>query len=284
MKILIADSGSTKTAWRLADENRNILQFQTQGFNPFLQSSEDISEKLKNELIPFLPNNVANEKLQIYFYGAGCSSEKNCEIVRKGLSEVFPESEIEIEHDLLAAARAACGHFPGIVAILGTGSNSCQYDGEKIIEHVPSLGYILGDEGSGGHIGKLLIRSVLYEELPQDLRENFFKRYDLTLESMLDSVYKQPFPNRYLASFSKFVYQNIRHPYMLNIVIKSFEGFLEHHICKYSAYQRLKLNVIGSVGFYYSNTLREVAADKGISLGKVLEDPIAGLMLYHLGE
>ncbi|MDQ3191793.1 MAG: N-acetylglucosamine kinase [Bacteroidota bacterium] len=282
--LLIADSGSTKTDWRLIDENEKIHQLKTQGFNPFFQSSDDISQILELEFFTQLPAGIVVKDCSIYFYGAGCSSENKSAIVDAGLKKSFPGSTIEVHHDLLAAARATCGKSPGMAAILGTGSNSCWYDGNNIVENIYALGFILGDEGSGAHIGKTFIKDYLNKEVPEHLSQRFFERFKLSKDDILDAVYKKPFPNRFLAGFSKFIYQNLKEQYMSDLVTNCLNQFFDKHICKYAKHEELKLNIVGSVGFYFSNILRRIALERGIETDKILESPIAGLTLYHLGE
>lgn len=282
--ILIADSGSTKTDWRFIDDKNYIHQANTQGINPYFVNSDDISKILENELLPALPAYIQNEKIEIYFYGAGCSSFEKCNDVKAGIRKVFPNATITVEHDLLAAARALCGHKEGLAAILGTGSNSCFYNGKDIIQNQPSLGFILGDEGSGAFLGKQLICDFLNEEMPKEISERMKDRFKLSKDEVLENVYKKPFPSRYLASFSKFIYQNLKHEYCNKLVIDAFKLFFERHICKYPRKGELPLGIVGSVGFYYSNIISRIAEEKGIPMGKVLESPIAGLTLYHLGE
>jgi N-acetylglucosamine kinase-like BadF-type ATPase len=302
--ILIADSGSTKTDWRLIDDNKQIHQFSSQGINPYFQTSEQISEILRSELLPQIsalsaaadqisqlpsPNSELpspNSKLptQLFFYGAGCRVEDKKQIVMSALKENFPTAEIEIHTDLLGAARSLCGSKPGIAAILGTGANTCYYDGEKIAENRTSLGYVLGDEGSGAHIGKTFIQAYLNDELPTDLSNRFYERFKLSKDEIIDAVYKKPMPNRFLASFSKFIYQNLKEQYVLDLVADCFRQFFDKHICKYEKHKELKLSCTGSVAFYYSNILRAVAADKGVNIDTIVETPISGLTLYHLGE
>lgn len=279
MKI-IADSGSTKTDWRVIDPSGVISQHSTQGFNPFFQNTEFIQRELEEKLLPGITANTF-EGAEVYFYGAGCSSPERCNVVKQALDNVFKGSIVYVEHDLLGAARAACGHERGIAAILGTGSNTCMFDGNDIVDHVANLGFIMGDEGSGARIGMEFIRCFLYRELPKELESNFQSRYSTTKEEVLDAVYKKPLPSRYLASFSKFVFQNIKHPFMHNLVVKCFDEFFERHVMKYEGYQDVKFNCVGSVGFYYSDILRKVAERKGIQIGTILETPIAGLTLYH---
>ncbi len=276
--ILIADSGSTKTDWRIIDQSKKIHQASTQGFNPYFQEATTITENLKKELLPFLPNEMVRK---VYFYGAGCSNAEKIKVIETALENVFPGVSVEVEHDLLAAARALCGNKPGLVAILGTGSNSCLFDGKAIVENIASLGFILGDEGSGAHIGKTFIQAYLNKELPVEISENFYSRFKLAKDDILEAIYKKPLPNRFLASFSKFIYQNSNNSVINSLLIKCFEEFFDKHICKYKNDDGLKLNIVGSVGFYFSNIIRRVAQNKGIEIEIILESPIAGLTLYH---
>ncbi|MBN8696013.1 MAG: N-acetylglucosamine kinase [Bacteroidetes bacterium] len=284
--ILIADSGSTKTDWRLIDEQKNIHQFQTQGLNPYFLSSELIAEIVQHELISKFPNTVSFSAttLSIYFYGAGCKVEDKKTLVKGALLKLFPSAEVYVESDMLGAARALCGRSPGIAAILGTGSNTCYYDGNKIVENRTSTGFILGDEGSGAHIGKTFIQAFLNDELPEELAIRFQDRFKLNKDEIIDAVYRKPLPNRFLASFSKFVYQNQKEEYILQLLITCFEQFFDKHVCKYSRHKQLQLNCVGSVAFYYSNILRGVADKKGVLIGTIVESPISALTLYHLGE
>lgn len=280
--MLIADSGSTKTHWRLVANNSQILQFETAGFNPYQQNTEAIAKEIKNVLLPQLPGEAVNEVMPLYYYGAGCSTETKAAVVKEALSSCFPKAAIEINHDLLAAARALCGSGEGIAAILGTGSNSCYYDGKNIIENVTSLGFILGDEGSGAHIGKTFISAYLNNELPESITEVFNHKNILTAEEVLDSVYKKPFPNRYLASFSRFVFRNINDPYLTKMVYNCMEQFFDKHICKYQKHKEVKVSFVGSVAFYYNSIVKNIAAKKGIQIGNIIESPIAALTLYHM--
>ena len=295
--ILIADSGSTKTDWRLIDDDKHIHQFTTIGFNPYWQDTETIYAELKNNLLPKIKEvkskiqdprskpETLNLKLEtVFFYGAGCSTSAKTKVVEDALKKCFSDSIIEVQHDLLAAAHALCGNDAGIASILGTGSNSCYYDGKKIAEHMDSLGFLLGDEGSGAHIGKTFIQAFLNRELPKQIEQQFSERYKLSKEEILDTVYKKPMPNKFMASFSKFVYQNIKEQYMVDLVVGCFNQFFDKHICKYTKYKEVPFHCVGSVGFYYSNLLRRVAEQRGIKVGKIIETPIAALTLYHAGE
>lgn len=282
--ILIADSGSTKTDWRLIDDKKQIHQYTTQGINPYFHTAEQVSEILRSELISQLNFTTFNFQFSIFFYGAGCGAEAKKEIVRTALHSCFPSSIIEVNTDLLGAARALCGSDPGIAAILGTGMNTCYYDGKNIVENIPSLGYVLGDEGSGAHLGKTFIQAYLNKEMPEDMAKRFYERFKLGKDEILDAVYKQPLPNRFLASFSKFIYQNLKEQFVIDLVSGCFGQFFDRHVCKYPQHKKVQLRCVGSVAFYYSNILRAVAVNKGVSIDKIVETPIAGLTLYHLGE
>jgi glucosamine kinase len=276
--ILIAESGSSKTDWRLIDEEGSIHQAKSSGINPFLHSEAEIVGILQNELLPQLPQKNVKE---VYFYGAGCASESSCGLVAAALKKVFPKVDTAVTHDLLAAARALCNKEPGIACILGTGSNSCLYNGEKIIDNIPPLGYVLGDEGSGSYIGKQLINAYLKRDIPTDLGEKFAKRFEADRSTVLENVYRQPSPSRYIAGFSRFAFHHLKHPYIFRLVYKSFEDFFERNVCKYENYQQHKIHFTGSIAFYYSNVLRQVANDKGLFVKNIVEAPIAGLTLYH---
>ena len=281
MNLLIADSGSTKTDWRFIDDNREILAFRSEGYNPWLVDAEQMETSMRREALVQLGK---QKPANLFFYGAGCGTPEKKEILFSVLSKVFGIAAIEVNTDLLGAARSLCGPEPGIAAILGTGSNSCSFDGTNIIENRPSLGYILGDEGSGAALGKELIRKFLYDDLDLRLKENFVKRFNLTRPQLLDHIYKKPLPNRYLASFSKFIFQNIENPQCMEMVIENFRSFFAHHILRYPNAKELPLHVTGSVGFYFSNLLRRVAEEQGVRLGRVTETLIAGLLNYHIGE
>jgi N-acetylglucosamine kinase-like BadF-type ATPase len=266
--ILIADSGGSKIDWRLMLKDGRITQANTAGFNPYYQPIDDLTLSLKEQILPLITETVE----KIYFYGAGVSSEKNQEVIKTAFRELFPNATIEIGWDLLAAARALCGTDPGIACILGTGSNSCLYDGEKITGNVANLGWILADEGSGAYMGKLLVVDYLREKMPQHLSVKFTARYQLHREEILERVYQQERPSAFLAGFSKFLYQ---------LVYNSFCAFYENTVMKYPGCNSLPVHFVGSIAFYFSDLLRQVANDKGITVKHILEGPIAGLTLYH---
>lgn len=278
--LLIADSGSTKTDWKVVDENKNIQSLQTIGFNPYLQSGDEIYTTVAAS---FTATSYPLEKIvQLYFYGAGCSNDEKRSIVKEALHKVFPNASIEVEHDLLAAARALCGKKEGVAAILGTGSNSCFYNGNEITEHVESIGFYLGDEGSGCYMGKKLIQAFIYKELPKELEEDFWIQYGLDKDAILKTVYQQAFPNRFLASFNLFLARHQKHPFVRNIIASSFDDFFKHHISKYSKHKQVPMHSTGSIGFHYQDALQEVASQYGVKMGKNIKSPIEGLLEYHL--
>lgn len=279
---LIADSGSTKTDWRLLHADGSVGQARTTGFNPYYQTADDITTELTAQLRPLVSQPVTD----IYFYGAGIANAERGAVLAEGLKRVFPEVQrIETHSDMLGAARALCGHEAGIACILGTGANSCRVENGEIVEQMGTLGFWLGDEGSGGYLGKALVTHFLRRELPADLEARFRTRFpDCNRETVLEHAYRQPFPNRYFAGFSKFLFDNRQHPFAYHLIDEAFRFFFERYVGKYAAAHSLKIHFTGSVAFYYNDILRQVAADQGFTLGIVMENPIAGLTLYHQTE
>lgn len=275
--IIVADSGGSKIDWRLLRKDGTIAQAQTPGFNPYYQPIEHFKSILNDSLVP-----IALEPItKIFFYGTGVSSEKNQRIIQEVFLTHFNNAQIEVGWDLLAAARALCGREPGIACILGTGSNSCLYNGEKIIGNVANLGWILADEGSGTSLGKKLIFDRFRKKMPIKLEEQFNARFRWSREEVLEKVYQQEKPGAFLASFAKFIFQHLKEPYCYNLVYESFSEFYENNVMKYDNYQNLKVHFTGSIAFYFSDLLRQVANDKGITVKNILEGPIAGLTLFH---
>jgi len=277
---LIAESGSTKTDWRVISPDGQISQYKTVGFNPYYQTAENIADELRKSL---LPNLLDISITEVFYYGTGITNAEKAAVIQTAIGSVFPNVQtIEAHSDMLAAARALCGREAGIACILGTGSNSCMYDGENISFQVPPLGFWLGDEGSGGYLGKQLILSYLHQELPEDLRLKFEKRFGKKdrLE-IIENAYQKPFPNRYFASFSKFIFDNRQHPFLYQLVSVAFGLFFEKYILKYPDFKMYKIHFTGSVAFYYSDILRRVATEKGCTAGVIMETPIAGLTLFH---
>ena len=275
---LIADSGSTKTEWKLIENNQIINSFITIGLNPYFVKTQEIHAVVESEISHFVDKSRISE---CYFYGAGCLAEINKLIVKEALLKSFSNCIIEVETDIVGAARALFQRSKGIACILGTGSNSCLYDGEKIIENIPSLGYIFGDEGGGVHIGKKLISAFLRNELPNEITKKLQKEYQLSRESIMNFVYKEKFPNRYLAAFCTFISDNIDNSYLETIVKESFSEFVICQLSKYSDYQKMPIGFIGSIAFYFKEQLNEVLKESGLKLSKVMKSPMDGLIEYH---
>ena len=276
--ILIADSGSTKTDWCVMEQGQLVQQIGTKGTNPFFQSAEEMSQEIATALLPQLEDNTLEA---VYFYGAGCAFPDKIETVHRVLSHhLNVGGSIEVSSDMLAAARALCGHQPGIACTMGTGSNSCFYDGKEIVSNVSPLGFILGDEGSGAVLGKLLIGDLLKNQLPAALKEKFLSQFELTAADIIHRVYRQPFPNRFLASLSPFLVQNLHEPGIRALVLGSFRSFLERNVMQYD-YAHHPVYFIGSVAFYYQEILREAAKERDIQIGTILKSPMEGLIHYH---
>jgi glucosamine kinase len=275
--IIVADSGGSKIDWRLLRQDGSIAQAQSPGFNPYYQPIEHLQSVLTDSLLPIATEPVT----KIFYYGTGVSSEKNQHTIQQAFLAHFKDAHIEVGWDLLAAARALCGREPGIACILGTGSNSCLYNGEKIIGNVANLGWILADEGSGTSLGKKLIFDRFRKKMPPKLEEQFNARFPWSREEVLEKVYQQEKPGAFLASFAKFIFQHLKEPYCYNLVYESFAEFYENNVMKYDNYQNLKVHFTGSIAFYFSDVLRQVANDKRITVKNILEGPIAGLTLFH---
>ena len=275
--MLIADSGSTKTDWCVILDNTPIKRIGTKGLNPFFQSEEEIQQELTHSLLPQLPEGTIDS---VYFYGAGCTPEK-APTLRRATADSLPVvGNIKAYSDMLAAARGLCGREAGITCILGTGSNSCFYDGKEIVNHISPLGFILGDEGSGAVLGKLLVGDILKNQLSPAIKEVFLKQFDLTVPEIIDRVYRQPFPNRFLASLSPFIAQHLEEPGIRQLVLGSFIAFLRRNVMQYD-YTQYPAHFIGSVAHCYKEILQEAAQETGIRIGKILQSPMEGLIQYH---
>jgi len=277
--FLIADSGSTKTEWALIDDGNVVQKILTKGFNPYYYRKDDFVSGLKTSLKGKFPFDKIEK---IFFYGAGCSSVDNCSLVETSLKAVFSNAGIEVEHDLFAAGLALLGDNKGIACILGTGSNSCLWENKKIIDNVPSLGYMLGDEGSGTHIGKLLLKGILLGEAEEKLTKVFFKEFDLDFSKALDKIYKESDPNLFYSSISPFANKHIENAFCNFIVKQSFTKFIDRYISKYDGYQSIPVSFVGSVAFHFQGILKVVLEDNNITLGRILRDPMEGLIEYHI--
>lgn len=274
--ILIADSGSTKTDWCVVENGESILRFKTRGTNPFFQTEEEIGKEIEAGLLPSLKG---FEPSAIYFYGAGCAFPEKNDMIRRAVNR-YLSVPVEVGSDLLAAARALCGDQPGIACIMGTGSNSCYYDGREIVKNVSPLGFILGDEGSGAVLGKLLIGDVLKDQLPPALKDQFLTQYELTPALIMDKVYRQPFPNRFLAGFSPFIREHLDEPAIWELVTRSFLAFFTRNVKQYDYFEQ-PVHLVGSVAWYYQDVLKEIVFDLGIRLGTIARSPMEGLVAYH---
>ena len=275
--ILIADCGSTKTDWVLCEGDDVIARVKTQGLNPTHQESEEIFEILTTELTDEI---TAHKPEKIYFYGAGCAYDTANNRMRQALENIFDTKEIHINSDLLAAARALCKCEEGIACILGTGSNSCLFDGEKIIENTPSLGYILGDEGSGAHLGRQLLSDCLKKQLPQKIRDKFFEQYNLNVATILEKTYHSSLPNRWLASFTPFLSENKNVPEIKAMLKQCFTQFFKRNTMTYRR-SWLPIHIIGNIGIHFSEEIKETAESLGLSIGNIVDSPINGLIEYH---
>lgn len=281
--ILIADGGSTKTNWCLLNEAGRKIHFNTEGYNPYFAKQDYIEQSLRTTL----PDNLDASKVEeVYYYGAGCSTDANKKIVADAMQKVFVNAKINVDHDLLASCRALLGDEPGFAAILGTGTNTCLYDGKEITLNIDSLGYFLGDEGSGSNIGKRLLADYMKGFMPKGLSESFFNIYGLTNEDIFDNIYNKPLPNRFCASFSKFLYDfKAEYPeYMEDVVDTAFTAFFEKLVIHYPNYKKHLLNVVGSVGYSFRDRLSVIADRFEMGVGKIIRSPIDDLVEYHLSK
>ena len=275
--ILIADCGSTKTDWVLCDGDNIIARTRTQGLNPPHQESEEIFAILSAELPKEF---VAHTPGKIYFYGAGCAYETANNRMSRALEKFFTTKNIHIHSDLLAAARALCGHEEGIACILGTGSNSCLFNGKEIIANTPPLGYILGDEGSSAVLGRRLVGDCLKNQLPEAIRNEFLSEYELTQEIILERVYRQPLANRFLASLTPFLSKHRDVPEIHKLLVESFTDFFVRNVKQYRR-PWLPIHFVGSIANAFSSELREAAESLGMELGNIMQSPMEGLVRYH---
>lgn len=275
--ILIADSGATKAEWCLIGQGKRKTVI-TQGISPYFLNTEQITALLETELKPKLKKENITD---IFYYGTGCANPVNARSVKKALVKVFPGAKADVNHDLMAAARSLCGRNKGIACILGTGSNSCYYDGKKIVKNSPGLGYVLGDEGSGAYLGKKVIQYYLYGTFDDELRGRFDLTYTTTTAEILENVYKKPLPNRYLAGFAKFLAENRGHYMIENIIEDGLNDFFFNHLCKYREIWTLPVHFTGSVAFGFKDVLQQLCDSYEFEMGKVIKAPMEGLIDYH---
>jgi glucosamine kinase len=277
---IVVESGSTKANWALVNEAGNITaNFDTMGFNPFFHSSEFISKEIrKNAELAETAASVS----EVFFYGAGCSSDHYKQIVAHGLMMVFNNASIHVDHDLVAAAYATYQGEPCISCIIGTGSNSCYFNGHSLYEEVPALAYILGDEGSGSYFGKRLLADFLYKKLPLEISEDLQETYILSKAIIFENVYQKSHANVYLASFTPFIGKYKTHPHFKKMISEGMKLFLENHVCCYKNYKDLPVHFVGSVAYHFEEILRETAAEMGIRIGEIIKHPVENLVDYHV--
>ncbi|MDR6406427.1 MULTISPECIES: BadF/BadG/BcrA/BcrD ATPase family protein [Chryseobacterium] len=278
--VAIVDSGSTKSDWVILDEFKKVfLKTETIGFNPnFINKELIVPEIEKNTSLTSVKNSIK----KIYFYGSGCGIQKNCDTIVEELSKVFVDAEITVREDLLAAAYAAYQGKPAIVCIMGTGSNSCYFDGENLKIKLPSLGFLMGDEGSGSAIGKQLVRRFFMQKLPADLSREFQEIYNLTIDDALKNMYHTTRPNAYLANFNKFVIDRKDHPYLRDMVLEEMKNFFDYQVLPYEESKEAEINFIGSIAYYYEDILRSAAAELNLNVGQIVQKPIESLVNYHI--
>ncbi|MDX1636546.1 MAG: hypothetical protein R3281_01165 [Balneolaceae bacterium] len=277
MSKIIADSGATKTEWCIWEDGESRI-VATEGLNPYYHTTESIKKVIKNDLVGELD---VDEVEEIFFYGAGCDHEDKKAVVKKALEEFFPDSRIEVYHDLLGAARACFLDKPGIACILGTGSNSCLYDGEKIVEHIPSLAFILGDEGSAGYFGKKIINSYFRFELPPELEKAFEENYNTSLEYITEGVYDGAQKSRFIASYGAFLGEHSDHPFIQKMLREGFENFITRILLNYTNARNYEVRIIGSVGHAYKDLISEILRENGLKPGGFIQKPMQRMVEYH---
>jgi N-acetylglucosamine kinase-like BadF-type ATPase len=278
---LIADSGSSKTDWRFLKDDNTIEQLKTSGINPYLISNKQLLESLTRD---FKDQSIHNLQ-EINFYGAGCGQEKNKEKIKSVFSDFFKCEHIFVEDDMLAAARASCGNKEGIICILGTGANACHYNGRNITESMISLGYALGDEGSGAYIGRITLKAFLENEMPDHLLKKFSLEFpNVTLEYSLEQIYQKPYPNRFFAHFFQFALMHQKEKFFFEMIIDAFQLFLKKSVLKFEKHQDLPIHFVGGVAFHANSIMRMVLTKNNLTAGNFMENPIAGLTLYHKNQ
>ena len=280
--IAIADSGSTKTDWLIVDNQGNVVRrLQMEGLNPYHLSQAAIYEFCKSA---FSSIEKLDAITSVYFYGAGCSGERRNEEVRQGIAPIFPKAVIEVSSDILGAARALFHRKKGIAIILGTGSNSVIYNGKEVVNGIQSLGYILGDEGSGAYLGRLILQAYFRKDLDKVLEGECEKKFDVNYNTVLENIYRQPAPNKYLASFSVFAGEHKHHPLINKLITRNFEDYFKYQLGNLDAEKNLPLGVVGSIGYHFSEIFTKIAARYGYEIKLYLQKPIDGLLKYHGDE
>lgn len=275
---LIADSGATKCEWCVLDNGKKAKTIITQGISPYFLTGPQINELLTKELLPKLKKFQVKE---VFFYGTGLANPKNVTVVKSVLKKLFPTAKTEVQNDLLAAARALCGKSKGVACILGTGANSCFYNGKKMVKNSPGLGYVLGDEGSGAYLGKKVIQYYLYNTYDEELKNAFEKKFRVTPMEILEHVYKKPLANRYLASYAIFLAENRGHYMIENIIEDGLNDFFFTHLYKYRESWTHPIHFVGSIAFGFKDVLKDLCNTYELELGRVLKAPMQGLIEYH---
>ena len=277
--ILIADSGSTKTAWCLISGNQRVKDITTKGINPFYQTEEELEAELKNTLCQEIGGE--NKINSVYFYGAGCADSQINNKLAKTLQQVLKSDKAEVSSDMLGAARGIFKHQKGIACIMGTGSNSAYYDGNEIVKSIAAGGFIIGDEGSGAVLGKTLIADYIKNQMPENILAEFKKFYNGTYLDVVNHVYKQPFPNRWLANFTKFMYEKREDDYIHNMIVNSFTLFFNRNIKQFDSWKDMEVGFVGSIAYYFEKELKEAAQKCEITVSEIYQNPIEGLIEYH---
>lgn len=275
---LIIDSGATKTEWRLIGQNKRSKTYLTPGITPYQMDTAAIVSLMKSSLPPSIFQKPIS---QVFYYGTGCKTKAKAAIVRSALKNLFSEAQIHVTHDLMAAAIATCGNKPGIACILGTGSNSCQFNGKKIVKNSPGLGYVLGDEGSGAYLGIRVIRHYLYGIFDKPLMVAFEKEFKTSKEEILQKVYKEPMPSRYLAGYSKFLSDHRGHFMIENIIEDGIRDFFDQHLCSYGQNSNVPIHFVGSIAYFFRDKIDELCLEYGFKRGLIMRQPMIGLSKYH---
>ncbi len=277
MKIIV-DSGSTKADWAFINQDGFVTYTHTMGLNPYFHGPEkveaELSKKAFTDAVPVL------EIKEVYFYGAGCPDEFYCSKMADGLKRVFKNAKIEVHHDLLGAARATCGRKPGIAGILGTGSNSCLYDGSNVTDNVTALAHVLGDEGGGVHLGKLILQAYYYRELPSELEDDFNRSYPEGKDAIIHRIYGEG-QNVHIASFAQFAIRHREHLFINSLIKKAFREYANRHLKKYRNWQELEVNLVGSIADILSDEVRSTFAEEGLKTGVIIRKPIEKLVEFH---
>jgi N-acetylglucosamine kinase-like BadF-type ATPase len=277
MCLLIADSGATKCEWCCINNEKKKIVF-TQGISPYFLDGVQVQSILLNELIPSLKQ---REISAVHYYGTGCTNPVNVKMIRTALQKVFPEATILVDHDMMGAARALCGSEKGIACILGTGSNSCYYNGQKIVKNRPGIGYILGDEGSGAYLGKKVLQYYLYETFDEELKYRFELKYKPDRLSILENVYRKPLANRFIASYALFLTENRGHYMVENIIEDALNDFFFQHLCKYNESWKFPISFTGGVAYAFKDVIKGLCQSYEFDLGTILKNPMEGLIHYH---